>query len=474
MQNRRDQVQAQSYVLGRLTAALVAAEPDSLESPHRRMIVGSICGLLVGALFVAGFAIFGLLHPGGATKWRTPGVLVVEKETGTRYVYVGGALRPVLNYASARLLLGKEPTVVSVSRQSLRDVPRGQPVGIVGAPDTLPRAGTVTNQVWTVCALAARDQAGSLATTTTLAISWAGAGRRRDRPLGPDQAIVATTSDGGDAIGGESFLVWRGRRLRLAEPWLARVFGLDRGGVPVQAGWLDSVPAGPDLAPVPVPGRGTQGPAIDGRKARIGELFVARTTGAQERRYLLLPDGLAELTPVAYTIIAADPETTKLYGGGAVTPAELSPAALAQMPISRRAVLPTGVPESPPQLAQAPAGAAWCVRHAMADGRVEVTADVPPGSSAGVPDGAGLTRTSRTAARIAVEPGVGGLVLVGRLDQAAGSGFYLMTDAGVKYPLASAKVAEQLGYPPGGARPVPRRLLELVPTGPLLESAAGG
>ncbi|MFI6785118.1 type VII secretion protein EccB [Micromonospora sp. NPDC050276] len=466
MQSRRDQVQAQSYVLGRLTGALVSAEPDGLESPHRRMTVGTICGLLVAALVVAGFTIYGFIVPGGASKWQAPGVLVLEKETGTRYVYAAGTLRPVLNYASARLLFEGTPKVVSVSRRSLKDVPHGQPVGIVGAPDALPAVGTVASQVWTVCALAARDQAGTLSTATTLTIERASA-RRRDRPLGPTEAVVASA-------GGESFLIWRGRRLRLAAPWLARVLGYDGSAMPVEAGWLESVPAGPDLAPVPVSGRGSAGPMVDGRRSRVGELFVARTAGGQEQRYLLLADGLAELNPVAYTIVAADPETTKLYGGRAVTPVELSPAALAQLPLSRRSVLPTGVPGFLPRLVQPPAGGTWCVRHTLADGAVEVTADLPVLASATVRDGVGVTRTSRTATRIAVEPEVGGLVLVGRLDQAAGSGFYLVTDAGVKYPLASAKVAEQLGYPSAGARPVPRRLLEMVPTGPLLESALAG
>ncbi|MEU4339257.1 type VII secretion protein EccB [Micromonospora lupini] len=459
MQSRKDQVQAQSYVLGRITAALVSAEPDGLESPHRRMIVGTICGVLIGALVVAGFAIFGLLRPGGATAWRSPGALVVEKETGSRFVYVGGVLRPVLNYASARLLFGKEPAVVSVSRRSLRGVPHGQPVGIVGAPDVLPTPGTVGTQAWTVCAPATPNQLGALVTATTLTVSWAA--QRRDRPLGLDEAVVATA-------GGESYLIWRGRRLRLAESWLPRVLGVDRAGIPVEQAWLDAVPAGPDLAAVPVAGRGVAGPRVDGRPSRIGELYVARAAGSEERRYLLLDDGLAELNPMAHAIVAADPKTTHLYGGEAATPAELSPAALAQLPMSRRSVLPAGVPESLPRIARLPAGDAWCVRHAMADGKVEVVASMPPPESAAVPSGAGVSRTSSTAARIEVAPGAGGLVLAGGLDQAAGSGFYLLTDAGVKFPLASAKVAEQLGYPPAGVRAVPRRLLEMIPTGPLL------
>ncbi|GIJ26370.1 type VII secretion protein EccB [Micromonospora qiuiae] len=467
MQSRRDQVQAQSYVLGRLTGALVSADPDGLENPHRRMVVGTICGLLVAALVVAIFAVYGFVVPGASSRWQADGVLVVEKETGTRYVYVAGTLRPVLNYASARLLFEQEPEVVSVSRRSLQGVSRGQPVGIVGAPDALPPSGTVASQVWTVCALTTRDQADTQSTSTTLTIEEAGTQVRRDRPLDPTEAVVA-------AVGGDSFLLWRGRRLRLAEPWLARVFGYDRGAVPVEAGWLESVPAGPDVAPLPVPGRGAPGPTVDGRRARVGELFVSRTAGAQERRYVLLTDGLAELNPFGYTLVAADPETTSLYGERAVTPLELSPAALARLPVSRRSLLPAGVPESPPQFVPVPSGRTWCVRHTMADGRVEVTADVPPPASATVRDAVGSTRTSRTAARIAVGPQVGGLVRAGRSDQAAGAGFYLVTDAGVKYPLASAAAAEQLGYPPSGARPVPRRLLELLPTGPLLESATAG
>jgi type VII secretion protein EccB len=467
VQSRRDQVQAQSYVLGRLTGALVSAEPDGLENPHRRLVVGTISGILLAVLIIAGFTILGFIVPGGASSWRQPGVLVLEKETGNRYVYVNGLLRPVLNYASARLLFNKAPTVVSVSRASLKDVAHGQPVGIVGAPDALPTAGAVGSQVWTVCAVANRDQAGALSTATTLTIEQAATGARRDHPLHPDQAIVVTA-------GTDRFLVWQGRRLRLTDSWVARVLGYGPDAFPVETGWLDSVPVGPDIGPLAVPGRGSVGPQVDGRQAKVGELFVARTAGTPERHYLLQRDGLTELTPLAYAIAAADPETTKLYGGQPAQPRELSPGALAQLQVSHQPTLPAGVPDTPPQLAQLTPGGTWCVRQTMADGRVEVTADLPVTAAGAVRDGVGITRTTLTAAAVAVQPGSGGLVLAGRVDQAAGSGFYLVTDAGVKYPLATSAVADQLGYPATGARPVPRRLLDMLPTGPLLDAALAG
>src|SRR5436305_4359755 len=104
MQSRRDQVQAQTYVLGRLTSALVHGEPDAAETPMRRTTIGLFAGLMIAAIIVAGSAVIGLIFPSGGTRWQQPGMLVVEKETGSRYLYLAGRLHPVLNLASAMLL----------------------------------------------------------------------------------------------------------------------------------------------------------------------------------------------------------------------------------------------------------------------------------------------------------------------------------------------------------------------------------
>src|SRR5262245_46492210 len=120
---------------------MLNTEPDARFSPLRRFSVGTIIGVLVGVVVVVGFGVFGIISPGGSTSWRTPGALIIEKETGARYVYVDAVLRPVLNYTSARLIVGGEPAVVRVSRGSLQSAPRGLPVGIPSAPDALPNLG---------------------------------------------------------------------------------------------------------------------------------------------------------------------------------------------------------------------------------------------------------------------------------------------------------------------------------------------
>lgn len=461
IQSRRDQVQAQSYVLGRLTSALVLAEPEAAESPHRRTLVGTVAGLLVAALVVAGFAVFGLLRPGGATSWRKPGTLVIEKETGSRYVLVDDRLRPVLNYSSAVLLFGEAPKTASVSAASLRSVPRGQPLGIVAAPEALPRPGMLGNDVaWSVCALAGRDQAGTLSTATILALNRNGIGE----PLGNDEGLVVR------AVDGESFLIWRARRYRLAGSWLGRLFGYDEPRTTVEAAWLDQVPAGPDIGPVTVPGRGERGPTIDGRPSVIGQHFVARVAGGVERHYVLQRDGLSPLTAVGVAVVSSDPDTARTFGPGLATAAALSAAALAELRTSSQRSLPAGLPETPPTPAAAAGpGRIWCTRWSGGSSTVAVATQAPAAGMAPVTDATGIARTKRTAAAMSVAPGLGGLVRVGRPGQAPGAAYYLVTDAGIKYPLSGAGVAEVLGYPPQTATVVPGELLDLLPTGPLLD-----
>jgi hypothetical protein len=105
--------------------------------------------------------IFGFVSPGGQKAWKEPGTLILEKESGARYVFLDGELRPVLNQASGRLILGDDLHVRSVSRHSMAGVPHGLPVGILGAPDFLPDAKRLNGKQWQVCSTTQRDTSGT-------------------------------------------------------------------------------------------------------------------------------------------------------------------------------------------------------------------------------------------------------------------------------------------------------------------------
>ncbi|MGH3748312.1 MAG: type VII secretion protein EccB, partial [Micromonosporaceae bacterium] len=435
MNSRRDQAQAQTYVLGRLNSALVIGDPEAQEGPHRRILVGVIAGLLVSALVVAGFVVYGLLWPGGATAWREPKTLVVEKETGSRYVLAGGALHPVRNYASAVLLLGADLTVARVSSASLRSTPRGMPVGIVGAPDSLPEPGALDRTAWSVCGMVDRDEDGERVPATTLAIRRSATGHR----LTDQRGLLARTGD-------LTFLVWHGHRYELTADWIPEALGYDAPPMEVEPGWLNQLATGPDIGPLDVPGRGDDGPEVDGLDTRVGQVFVARVIGSGNRYYLLFSDGLSRLSATAAALVLADPATAEAYGSEPVAPVELTPAGVTRLPKSERGTLPTGAPQTPPRPATPASGQTWCVQRAVPKGRVTVTAEPVVSGLRATRDGTGVRRTGHTAEAVAVAGGAGGVVRLGRPGQAGGTQLFLVTDPGISYPFADPAVAEAMGY----------------------------
>ncbi|WP_327000711.1 type VII secretion protein EccB [Dactylosporangium sp. NBC_01737] len=462
MQSRSDQIKAQSALHSRLTCALVAADPDALEHPHRRTVVGTVAGLLIGCLVVVGFAVYGYFVPGGSSAWRQPRVLIVERETGSRYLYVDGELRPVLNYASARLLLGPAPKVQTVSRRSLAEARHGQPIGIVGAPDALPTV-PLRALSWTLCAEQTVDEAGAARTGNVLSVT----ADRSGAALPADRAIVATTRTG-------THLVWSGRRFALRQPWLVKVLGYEGLAVAVTAPWLDVVPAGPDVDSIDVTGRGQPGPNLDGRPSRFGQVFVVRNTGTTERYYLLRADGLSPLTATGAAIVLGDPATAAAYPGQSPAALPLSPAALATTTTTSAPAVLAALPAQPPAVAAVAGGQVPCVRLPSPSGPpeapVEVLTTAPDPDARPVrpaPDMTGL----RGDVRVRIDAGGGGLVTVARAGQPSGASLHLLTDAGVGYPVAGAAVAKSLGFPEATAVAVPSALLELLPAGPVLDPA---
>ncbi|MEV0406059.1 type VII secretion protein EccB [Actinoallomurus sp. NPDC050550] len=487
MYNRRDQVSAHGFMVGRLTAALLRAEPDLPVPPLRRSWSGMIIGAILAAVAVAGFIVFGMVYPGGASAWRKPGTLIVEKGTGTRFVFADGRLRPVLNYASARLLLGAKLKVDTVPSSSIDDVPRDRPVGIQGAPDQLPHAGGTVSP-WLVCATSARAGNGFRpALALTIGVDPA------VRPLSDAQALVVRTPDG------TTFLVTGGRRLRVTAPWVLRTLGFtDDAAVGVREGWVNALPAGPDLPQPGVSGGGQPGPVLDGRPTRVGEVFAVGGVNAERRLYVLTADGLQPLTRTAAALALSDPKTVRAYDGETPTVRDLSPAALAATHVLSAPAWEAQVPAGPPANGLA-GGRMPCVRVVPEGGQARtsvvtlpaapVTETTPanavvgpsvnatPGAG-GDPLGAG--QDAGTAARVAdqvrVMPRAGLLARTLPVLGMPGEGLYLVTEDGSKFPVANETAASALGYAVSSEVPVPADLLALLPTGPVLDmlSAGGG
>lgn len=458
MPTRTEQVQAHQFLIGRLVSALVHGDPDAPATPGRRLGLALFAGVLVGLLAVAVVGVFGLLVPGGATAWRKPGALIVEKDTGARYLLVDGVLRPVLNFTSAKLLIGDQLTVTPVTSASLRGVPHGGPVGIPGAPDELPDPAKLSTEPWRLCAGAGTDAGGTTPPLVSVAV-----GGVPGRGLGSGLAALVRDPNGG------TYLIWAGHRLRVSGRWVldALGYGQAQPGV-VGAGWLSAIPVGPDLRSIPVPARGAAGPVVGGRPTRVGQVLTLMSPDGRNLPYAVLRDGLAALSQTDAALLLADPATAAAYPSRPQVAEPVAAAAVAAAPHSRSSGVTDGFPASPPGLVALGAGQAVCVE--VPPGGQPLTLSVAQLPTTGVQSpGYQVRRTSLTASVVTVEPDRGVLVQDLPAPGAAAGALYLVTDLGVKYPLTGSDAAQMLGY--GDATPValPASVLALLPTGPTLD-----
>ncbi|MFH8579376.1 type VII secretion protein EccB [Streptomyces zaomyceticus] len=462
MQSRRDQVQAHLFVMSRLGAGMLRGEPDSLDLPTRRTARGVRTGLFIAVLIALVMGLYGAIKPGGSTGWAKPGTLVVVKETGARYLFVGGELRPVLNQASARLVAGEKMTVTQVGLNSLKSAPRGGPVGIVGAPDGLPAASALSRGDWLVCGLVVATASGRPGAVVSLAVGSAGLGQA----LGPEQGLLVIATDG------TRHVLWQGKRLRLGKDAGTALGYGTATPFPVAPSYLNSLPSGPDLAAPDLAGRGTPGPDLAGRPTRVGQLF----TGPAGEPYVLTRKGLAPLGRTQFELLRGDPRTQKeAYAAAPPLAVVVGAADLAAHPAPAGILPDTGLPTTPPELVAPGTGQGVCtaVRPSAAGGpRTLVTvADASAVAGRPVTPQPGVTASCGAADRISVRPGGGALVRA--LSGAGTAGAtYLVADNGVKYPLPTQEATKVLGY--AGATPVgvPSTLLTMLPSGLGLDPAA--
>lgn len=450
MNSKTDQVQAHRFMLGRLTSALLRVDPDAPESPLHRTYRGSTIGALIATLACLAMLLYGLISPGGNETWKVDGALVVVDSSGARYLYAGGRLLPVLNFASAKLVAGDQLRVEHVAEKSLGEVPRGDPLGIVGAPDSIP---AVTAESWQVCASVGRDEPGA----STLAVG----GGELTAPLPEDEAVVVVTSDGGTS------LLWRGRRHRVVTERGA-LDALDGVPSPVRtpAALLDALPAGPDFAPMTIGSLGEQGPLLGSVQSRVGGLYAA--SGDPAQRYVLTTGGLTPISELDARLLIADPEVRRAaYAGGEVVITQL-PGRVVSEHLSRAEAPP---PVRPPKVAVPHGGQGVCA-VVTPDGdaprtHLALANSVPEG---GVAPSAqpGVAAACKRVDAIAVRPGAGALVRAAAASGTVSDQVFLVTDTGVKYPVPE-KGLDALGLDPAASVGLPATLLSLLPTGGSLD-----
>jgi type VII secretion protein EccB len=448
MQSRRDLFHAHRLMTQRASLALLRGEPDLPDQPLRRLNVAAFSGVLVAVIFTGVFFIWGLLGHGGSSLQNQPGTLVIDKQTGTPFVFCeGGKLCPVVNYASARLALGNSPlNQQTVDQSALTKFARGPLIGIPGLPQPLPTSGLLVKQPWSVCT---QTTSGPFGTQTTTALT--GGVRVGGQPLGSG-ALLATAL-------GQDWVIWGGRRMPI-QPNMIQALHTAQAPAQVPSVWLDALPEGPAFAPPAIAGQGATVTGPAGGPVTVGQVYQVTAVAGSTQYYVMLRHGLAPISQLQAALLDFKP--------GAPNQATLSPSQVTGN-LSGSSVPGGGLPSSIPTVAAPGSSAPRCVVYSgggtALTGQVETGGKMPPG---GVP-----TDIPADVADVTLPPGAGALV---GSDPGPGpdSGVisYFLVANGRRYALAETEVADMLGYDLSAQSVLlPAGVVDLIPAGPPLDPA---
>ena len=455
MGTNKDQAQAHQFMLQRVISALTVQEADPEQPPFRRPILAAIGGIVIGILAMAGVWVFGLLVPGG-DQFKDGDVIAVEEETGARYVLLNGKLHPVINYTSALLALDKHAEVQMVSHATLAGLPVGPPIGISGAPDSLPGKEQLLTAGWSMCNQSTVDDQGKSRDTPVLLVGQPPA--QRDAADG--QALVVQS-------GGQKYVLYNGYRHPVSAGVDVALELNKESMVSVDGTWLDTVPAGKPMEPIALATPGQPSTAVPGLSLVTGQLLEVgaidgESGSVQKQYYLVLADQLRPITTLQASI-------QRVLGQYAEPPVAVDNRAMlnANLPAPRRPTQDDPPPTRPPFVVVDNPDAAICATFQPGN-------TVPTVSVGATLPASALAAPGRPV-RIAVPGGKAALIeVMTGPDANPGQGTYaLVTDQGRLFPLGDQQhVLQVLGLE--GAVPVriTSTLVDRVPRGESLNVEA--
>ncbi|MCD0486184.1 type VII secretion protein EccB [Streptacidiphilus sp. ASG 303] len=347
MASRRDELNAYTFARRRTVGAFLQPAGGGSDEDAPRPVRAVVPSLVAAAVAVAGFGMWGMIKPAAPKGWDDGKSIVVGKESTTRYVVLPNpdkpserTLYPVLNMASARLVLDADSKVTFVEDKVLDAYGRhGATIGIPYAPDKLPtQAQAAEAKVWTVCDRPGDDANHTTVNQAVFVLDPAHAAALRNPGLVLSKGNAAYVQEPGpDGQGGDEYLVdAAGVKHSLGRPDARNqgtltlrtgLFGPQAAPQRVTQQWLDTLTTG---SPVVFPrirdyGRRSAVRLANQADSVVGRLmsFDSNNDGHPEAHYVVGADRLYQLDDFQLQLFQSNPAIQQLYGGRPV-PGQLS------------------------------------------------------------------------------------------------------------------------------------------------------
>src|SRR6201997_5757817 len=160
----RHQVTGWRFVMRRIASGIALHDTRMLVDPLRTQSRAVLMGVLILVTGLAGCFVFSLIRPNGQVGNNA---VLADRSTAALYVRVGDDLHPVLHLTSARLIAGHPVNPAMVKSTELDRFPRGNLIGIPGAPERMVQ-NTSRDANWTVCDAVSGTSRGAHSTGVTV------------------------------------------------------------------------------------------------------------------------------------------------------------------------------------------------------------------------------------------------------------------------------------------------------------------
>ncbi|MGW4895758.1 type VII secretion protein EccB [Kitasatospora sp. NPDC004240] len=360
MASRRDELNAYTFARKRTVGAFLLPSGGGSDEDAPRPVKAVLPSVIVGALVVGGFAVWGVFKPKAPLDWDSGKNIIQGKTSTTRYVVLTDPdgktkrLHQVLNMASARLVLPVDAKVVVVADDVLDAYANhGPTIGIPYAPDKLPSKANASKPMkWSVCDRPGSDAKGE---TVNQAVFLTGgdeakALEAKGRMLDVDQALlvqlaeeqqVSAQQTAGQAPQKKAPVLYlvdaQGRKHLIGSEksddreqlaLKAAVFGASADPQRVKKEWLDTLPNGTPVAFLQLPGFDpkAQTPNSSVALENPEDRRVGRLVKYGDKNYVVGQNQLFALTPFQAELIRLDPKFQDLYKDKKPKASELTPA----------------------------------------------------------------------------------------------------------------------------------------------------
>ena len=457
MAKRQDELAAYNFARKRTVAAFLAPSPGGSEEGAPRPIKTVTPSLALGVVLVVGFIAWGVIKPSAPQGWDTPGEhIIVDSDSTTRYVVLDDktssgkkvpTLHPVLNYASAKLLLDKgKGSVLEVSGKEIdkSGIAHGATLGIPYAPDRLPSASDAEKtKTWAVCERPAPGSGNNPDGNIDRAVFVMGAADAKSLSgagaVDPREALYVKDTK----TGAEYLVDGQGTRFPLGAPGLGNttmtqlrsaVIGQQAEAQPVSQEWLATLNPGQAITFPDVTGAGapTSVKGLPAAASTVGQ--VLESSDAQGRQfYVVLQDKVASVSPFVAALLEQSP---KAQGSG---PVKVAPNVIIQANggTADKFYGDKGWPEIVPKQANPPASGMEAARTTSCSVyKGTIGADKKPQLATWA--GTAYPKKVIADSLSAYVSSGSGLLFQEVTGSASGGGaWYLLTDTGLRYSLPS-------------------------------------